>query len=232
MKIDLPQPGSPVISVRDLTHGYLEGEVEREILSALTLDIRSGEFVAIGGPSGSGKSTLLNLLGGLDQPKGGVLQVAGRDLAQMSPDQRTMHRRAKIGFVFQFFNLVPTLTVEENLRLPLLLNGLSVDHDRIDRALVELDLTNRRHAYPQVLSGGEQQRVAILRAAIHEPPVILADEPTGNLDQERGAAAIELLQRQAEKGIGIVMVTHSRRAAAMASRRLQLSAGKLVSWDW
>ena len=227
-----PGQGPPVISVSGVSRTYREGDVSRDILSALDLEIHAGEFVAIGGPSGSGKSTLLNLLGGLDQPDRGSIRVAGKDMGAMSVEDRTLHRRANIGIVFQFFNLVPTLSVEENLRLPLLLNGLPADEDLIERGMEEFDLSHRRHAYPQVLSGGEQQRVAILRAAIHEPPVILADEPTGNLDQARGAAVIELLRKQAEKGICVVMVTHSRRAASVATRRLQLTAGKLQPWDW
>ena len=220
------------INLRGVTKSYREGDSSRRILSSLDFAAQAGDFVAVGGPSGSGKSTLLHLLAGLDRPDTGAVSVAGSDLAVLDSDACTRHRRRYIGLVFQFFNLVPTLTVAENLRLPLALNGIDNSEDRIDGMLSEFGLAERRNAYPETLSGGEQQRLAVLRAAVHEPPVILADEPTGNLDRERGEAVIALLGRLAEQGTCVVMATHSRRAAAAAGRRLQIVDGTLDPWDW
>ncbi|MDE0279959.1 MAG: ABC transporter ATP-binding protein [Gammaproteobacteria bacterium] len=223
-----------VIDLQGVAKSYREGDSTstRRILTSLDFTARAGDFVAIGGPSGSGKSTLLNLLAGLDRPDTGTVRVAGEDLAALGGDACTRHRRRYIGLVFQFFNLVPTLTVTENLQLPLALNGIDGPGDRIDSMLSEFGLAEQRNAYPGTLSGGEQQRLAVLRAAVHGPPVVLADEPTGNLDRERGEAVIALLGSLAEQGTCVVMATHSRRAASAAGRRLRIADGVLGPWDW
>ncbi len=221
-----------VIEVRGVTKSYREGGGVRQILSSVDFVADAGEFVAIGGPSGSGKSTFLNLLAGLDRPDNGSVCIAGEDIALMRNDACIRHRRKHIGLVFQFFNLVPSLTVEENLKLPLMLNGIGSSEEYLNGMLEAFDLKQRKNAYPDTLSGGEQQRLAVLRAAVHDPPVILADEPTGNLDRERGAAVISLLKSLAEQGTCVVMATHSRQAAFAASRRMQLVDGDLGPWDW
>ncbi len=221
-----------VINLQGIAKSYREGDSTRRILTSLNFSAKAGDFVAIGGPSGSGKSTLLNLLAGLDRPDTGIVCVAGNDLAALGSDACTRHRRRHIGLVFQFFNLVPTLTVAENLRLPLSLNGIDEPLGQIDGMLSNFGLAERRDAYPETLSGGEQQRLAVLRAAVHGPSVVLADEPTGNLDRERGEAVVTLLSGLAEQGTCVVMATHSRRAAAAAGRRLRIVDGVLGPWDW
>ncbi len=172
------------VSLENVSKAYTEGIEQRSVLSGLNLQAHSGETVALLGTSGSGKSTLLNLISGLLLPDSGKVLVAQHDLARLSSKERTLFRRRNIGFVFQFFHLVPTLTVEENLRLPLQLNGLddAVGRDRVETLLDRVGLKERRSAFPDRLSGGEQQRVAVCRAIVHHPSVILADEPTGNLD--------------------------------------------------
>lgn len=220
----------PLIALHRLSKHYTEGDQQRTIFADLTLDIRQGEFVALLGQSGSGKSTLLNLLGGIDLPDSGQVQIAGQILNHLREVERTRFRRRHIGFVFQFLNLIPTLTVEENLLLPLELNGLATPEQK-DRALVLLDnvgLGNRRASFPERLSGGEQQRLAIARALVHAPWLLLADEPTGNLDAATGDHILELLldlHRQAQTTI--VMVTHSQAVAARADRVLVLDAGHI-----
>ncbi|MDZ7621470.1 MAG: ABC transporter ATP-binding protein [Candidatus Competibacteraceae bacterium] len=223
-------PHAIFIKVQNLSKHYAEGDQQRHIFANLNLEIGRGEFVALLGQSGSGKSTLLNLLGGIDRPDTGQICIAGQTLTDLSEAERTRFRRRRIGFVFQFFNLIPTLTVEENLLLPLELNGLTTV-ERRDRALELLDqvgLGDRRHSFPERLSGGEQQRLAILRALVHEPWLLLADEPTGNLDTATGERVLELLlalHRQAETTV--VMVTHNRDIANRADRLLVLDAGQI-----
>lgn len=220
----------PFITVRDLRKQYIEGDQQRVIFTDLNLDISRGEFIALLGQSGSGKSTLLNLLGGIDLPDAGQIRISDRLLTALSEVERTRFRRRHIGFVFQFFNLIPTLTVAENLLLPLELNGLTTPEQR-DRALGLLDqvgLSNRRASFPERLSGGEQQRLALARALVHGPWLLLADEPTGNLDAVTGGHILELLlalHRQAETTM--VMVTHSQAVAARADRILALEAGQI-----
>ncbi len=228
MKID--DPFAAFIAIRNLRKHYAEGDVQRTIFADLTLDIGRGMFVALLGQSGSGKSTLLNLLSGIDLPDAGLIRIDSQIITALSEVERTRFRRRHIGFVFQFFNLIPTLTVEENLLLPLELNGLTAAEQQ-DRALELLDnvgLGNRRHSFPERLSGGEQQRLAIIRALAHRPLLLLADEPTGNLDAATSERILELLlnlHRQA--GTTIVMVTHSREVAARADRVLVLEAGHI-----
>ncbi|HOW77625.1 MAG TPA: ABC transporter ATP-binding protein [Candidatus Competibacteraceae bacterium] len=220
----------PFIAIRNLRKHYTEGDQQRIIFADLTLDIAQGEFVALLGPSGSGKSTLLNLLGGIDLPDAGQIRISDRLLTALSEVERTRFRRRHIGFVFQFFNLIPTLTVAENLLLPLELNGLATPDQR-ERALELLDqvgLGDRRASFPERLSGGEQQRLALARALVHGPWLLLADEPTGNLDAATGERILELLltlHRQAETTM--VMVTHSREVAARADRILMLDNGRI-----
>ena len=218
------------IALRNLRKHYTEGDRRRIIFTDLNLDIGRGEFVALLGQSGSGKSTLLNLLGGIDLPDAGQIRISDRLLTALSEVERTRFRRRHIGFVFQFFNLIPTLTVAENLLLPLELNGLATPDQR-DRALELLDqvgLGNRRASFPERLSGGEQQRLALIRALVHGPWLLLADEPTGNLDAATGERILELLlalHRRAETTM--VMVTHSQEVAARADRILVLDAGQI-----
>jgi putative ABC transport system ATP-binding protein len=220
----------PLVRVRDLRKGYSEGEKIRVVLDRLDLDIRRGEVIALLGRSGSGKSTLLNLLSGIDLPDRGEVQIDGQTITALDERARTGFRRRHIGFVFQFFNLIPTLTVQENLSLPLALNGLD-DRSHRERAvslLQQVDLGDRAGSFPERLSGGEQQRLAIIRALVHDPLLLLADEPTGNLDDETGWRVLDLLfalPRQA--GTTVLLVTHSREIAARADRMLQLEAGRL-----
>ena len=215
----------------DLSKSYYEGEVRRVVLQNAHAEFQSGEITAILGKSGSGKSTLLNLISGIDAPDSGQVWVDGKDLTALSERERTLFRRARIGFVFQFFNLIPTLTVGENVSLPLELNRvprLQV-HQKAQEMLEAVGLLERWKTFPEKLSGGEQQRVALARALVHDPFLILADEPTGNLDEETGAQVMSLLARLArEQNRTLLIVTHSREAASHADRILRLSHGQLV----
>lgn len=221
---------SAFIQIQRLARRYIEGGQQRNIFTGLDLDIERGAFIALLGPSGCGKSTLLNLLSGIDLPDAGTIRIDGCSLTGMNEQERTRFRRRHIGFVFQFFNLIPTLTVAENLLLPLELNRFTTS-DRCDRALELLDnvgLGDRRSSFPERLSGGEQQRLAIARALVHSPLLLLADEPTGNLDAAAGERILELLLKlHQETGTTIVMVTHSREVAARADRMLVLEAGQI-----
>jgi putative ABC transport system ATP-binding protein len=214
-----------------LTKHYQMGEVTVKALQDVNLRIHKGEFVAIMGPSGSGKSTLLHLMGGLDYPTSGDVYLAGQALSQLSDNEITRVRRRKVGFIFQFYNLLPTLTVTENIALPLLIDGQSLEQyrQRLNSLLGLVNLEDRAGHRPDQLSGGQQQRVAIVRALINNPEIVLADEPTGNLDSKTGTGILELLQRSClELGATIVMVTHDARAASFASRVLFLKDGQLV----
>jgi len=215
----------------DLTKSYYEGDVRRIVLQNAHAEFQSGEITAILGKSGSGKSTLLNLISGIDAPDSGQIWVDGQDLTTLSERDRTLFRRAQIGFVFQFFNLIPTLTVGENISLPLELNRTPRPeiHEKARQLLDAVGLLDRWDTFPEKLSGGEQQRVALARALVHEPLLILADEPTGNLDEETGAQVMSLLARLArEQGRTLLMVTHSLEAASQADRVLRLTHGQLV----
>ncbi len=197
-------------------------------LSGVDFAVESGAFVAIMGPSGSGKSTLLHLLGGLDQPSDGEVKLAGQPLSVLNDTQATLVRRHNVGFIFQFFNLLPTLSAEENVALPLIIDGRDPrQHQaRIDSLLALVGLQDRRHHKPDQLSGGEQQRVAIARALVTQPAIVLADEPTGNLDSKTGAAIMALLRRSCDElGQTIIVVTHDARAAAYADRIVFLRDG-------
>lgn len=219
------------IRITDLSKSYVEGSRVRAILTQVSVSIGRGQVTAILGKSGSGKSTLLNLLSGIDHPDSGSIWLGGQSLSGLSERQFTLFRRRNIGFVFQFFNLIPTLTVRENILLPAELDGLDrqTASDRASSLLEMVGLAGRDKTYPDRLSGGEQQRVAVARALINDPLLLLADEPTGNLDEETGAQILTLLDqltRQAMKNL--VMVTHSREAAACADRIFYLHEGRLI----
>lgn len=214
----------------DLSKSYYEGDVRRVVLQNAHAEFQAGEITAILGKSGSGKSTLLNLISGIDAPDGGQIWVDGQELTAMSELDRTLFRRARIGFIFQFFNLIPTLTVSENVSLPLELNHVprSQIHKKVEEMLEAVELLDRWKTFPEKLSGGEQQRVALARALVHDPLLILADEPTGNLDEETGTWVISLLARLTrEQNRTLLIVTHSLEATSHADRVLQLSHGQL-----
>jgi putative ABC transport system ATP-binding protein len=220
---------SPAVAARALTRRYGDGESAVHALRGVSLDVPAGQFTAVMGPSGSGKSTLMHLLAGLDRPTAGSVHIGGEDISSM-PDRRlTKLRRTHIGFVFQSFNLLPTLTAEENITLPLAIARSKPSEAQVDRLLARVGLSERRGHKPSELSGGQQQRVAIARALIARPTVLFADEPTGNLDSAAGDAVLELLRDAvAEDGQTTVMVTHDPRAAAAADRVLFLADGRVV----
>jgi len=221
----------PVILVQKLQKTFRDGDRSHEVLRELSFEVKEGEFVALLGRSGSGKSTLLNCLAGIETPDAGTISVAGSEITRLDDDARTRLRRDHIGIVFQFFNLLPVVSVLDNVLLPAELAGRYGDavRDRARALLGELGLGDRQGEFPDHLSGGEQQRVAIARALINEPRILLADEPTGNLDSKTGADTLELLARiNRERGLTVVMATHSRAAAATASRVVQLEDGRLV----
>ena len=224
-------PFPPALELDGLTKSYREGDRELRVLDHVTLSVPAGQRVAVLGPSGSGKSTLLNLISGIDLPDAGVVRVDGRDLTALSERDRTLFRRARVGIVFQFFNLLPTLTVLENLLLPIELKG-AVGAEETARArglLDDVGLADRADTFPDRLSGGEQQRVAVARALVHEPTLVLADEPTGNLDQDTGQVVADLLDRLVrDRGRTLVVVTHSRELAARMDRVLRMDHGALV----
>jgi len=217
------------VTLRGVTKSYLEGEHRRVVFEGLDAEFMQGEFTALMGRSGTGKTTLLNLVSGIDLPDAGEITIAGTRLSQLSDKERTLLRRRAVGFVFQFFNLIPTLTVEENLLLPLeLLGRREAAAARAREMLARVGLAERAGAFPDRLSGGEQQRVAIARALVHDPALVLADEPTGNLDAATGGEVLRLLDSLArEGGKSLVMVTHSAEAAALADRVFTIQAGRL-----
>jgi putative ABC transport system ATP-binding protein len=221
----------PAVELQHVSKVYREGDAERVVLHDVSIAIRPGEIAVLLGRSGSGKSTLLNLIAGIDRPTSGRVLVGGTDLTALDEQRRTLFRRRHIGFVFQFFNLIPLLTVEENLTLPLDLNGRA-DAKGVERAralLERVGLAGRGESYPERLSGGEQQRLAIARALSHEPTLILADEPTGNLDAETAAGVLDLLDSLArESGTTVVMVTHSREVIGVADRIFTIQRGRLL----
>lgn len=216
----------------NLTKSYYEGDTPRVVLQNAHAEFQHGEMTAILGKSGSGKSTLLNLISGIDSPDSGQIWVEGQDLTALRERERTLFRRARIGFIFQFFNLIPTLTVGENISLPLELNRVprAEIQQKAQSLLDAVGLLDRWKTFPEKLSGGEQQRVALARALIHDPLLILADEPTGNLDEETGAQVMSLLAKLTrEQNRTLLMVTHSVEAASRADRILHLSHGQLIA---
>lgn len=219
------------VQVVDLEKVYGSGATAVRALKGVSLGFAAGEFAAIMGPSGSGKSTLLHVLGALEEPSSGRVVVGGEDLSGLSDRELTLLRRARMGFVFQFFNLIPTLSAEENVMLPVLISGEKANKykRRLEEVISLVGLEGRRTHRPDELSGGEQQRVAIARALIRHPDVVLADEPTGNLDSTTGAGVLELLRESAARyGQTVVMVTHDARAAAVADRVVFLADGRVV----
>lgn len=219
-----------LVRIDNLSKSFREGEAVRHIFHDLNAAIAPGEFVVLLGRSGSGKSTLLNLLSGIDQPTHGAVFIDGQNLTTLSERQRTLFRRHQIGFIFQFYNLIPTLTVVENLLLPLELIGTkdSVAQQQAQTLLDEVGLADRADSYPDRLSGGEQQRVAVARALIHRPRLLLADEPTGNLDAETGRQVLNLFNRLArQNNMTTLMVTHSLEVAQLADRILTIRDGQL-----
>jgi putative ABC transport system ATP-binding protein len=223
---------TPLIRFERVTKTYAEAGRDRVVLQEVSITFARGELVVLLGKSGSGKSTLLNLVSGIDLPTSGEVWIEGRPLTRLSERERTLFRRRDIGFVFQFFNLVPTLTVLENVLLPLELNGFarSTALERAHAMLDAVGLRDRGASYPDRLSGGEQQRVAIARALVHDPAIVLADEPTGNLDSETGQQVLALLDRLTRQaGKTMLMVTHSPEVVGVADRVLRLRDGHLVA---
>ena len=221
-----------VLEAKELHKRYQMGQHIIEALAGVDFVVEQGEFVAIMGPSGSGKSTLLHLLGGLDNPSQGEITLANKQLSKLSEKQATLARRHNVGFVFQFFNLLPTLTAEENILLPVIIDGKDPHKytERLDRILALVGLEERRRHKPDQLSGGEQQRVAIARALITQPAILLADEPTGNLDSKTGTAIMELLRKSADElNQTVIVVTHDPKAAAYASRVVFLRDGSIAT---
>jgi len=222
--------GPELVRLRGVSRSYLEGERSRAVLSDLSAEFSRGEFVAVVGPSGCGKSTLLNLISGIDRPDAGSIEIDGRTVTALAERERTVFRRSYIGFIYQSFNLIPTLTVLENVCLPLALNGHRPPHarDQAQAMLTQVGLSDRDDSYPDVLSGGEQQRIALARALVHKPRLILADEPTGNLDADSGARIAALLGSLVRAaGATLILVTHSEQLAALADRVLVMSDGRL-----
>ena len=220
----------PIVHIKHLTKSYRRGEQTVPVLTDITFDIPAGEFIALMGPSGSGKSTLLNLIAGIDKPDSGTLKVGGTDIALLSEGELADWRAANIGFIFQFYNLMPVLTAFENVELPLLLTPLSFKErqERVELALVMVGLSDRMEHYPSELSGGQQQRVAIARAFISDPVILVADEPTGDLDRtaaEEILAILDRLNKEMEKTI--IMVTHDPHAAKTAHLIRHLEKGEL-----
>ena len=219
----------PLLAAENLHKTYVTGEARVSALAGVSFAVERGDFVALMGPSGCGKSTLLHLCGAMDRPSSGTLRLNDRDLAAMEDDELTRVRREQVGFVFQFFNLLPTLTVADNIALPCLLAGVKpADAEARTRSLADrVGIGHRLHHYPQQISGGEMQRAAIARALIHQPLLVVADEPTGNLDSDNGANVLALLKGlNGEMGVTILLATHSADVAAAAKRVLKMKDGK------
>ncbi len=230
----MSKPAIPYIQLSKLTKTYREGERQHRVLDQVDLDIERGATLAVRGRSGSGKSTLLNLVGGIDAPDSGAVSIDGVELTSLDERERTLFRRRHVGFVYQAFNLIPTLTVSDNIRLVLELNRVSgaETERRIGSLLDAVGLQDRRDALPDILSGGEQQRVAIARALAHEPAVVLADEPTGNLDDDAAEAVLGLLDTLVRQAGGTMLIaTHSQRVADFCDSTVTLHGGQLERVD-
>jgi putative ABC transport system ATP-binding protein len=220
-----------ILALDGVEKRYRQGDADITALAGVTLDIAAGQFVAVVGASGSGKSTLLHLMGGLDQPTAGEIRIDGSPISRMSDDEITIFRRRKIGFVFQFFNLLPTLSAEENVALPLLLDGRSQREvtPKVTAVLEQVGIAHRRRHRPDELSGGEMQRVAIARALVIDPVLVLADEPTGNLDSKTGEQILALIRdANRSRHATVVMVTHDAKAAAYGNRLVTMRDGGVV----
>jgi putative ABC transport system ATP-binding protein len=220
----------PLVELRNVSKIYRLGDEEIRALDDVSLDIAEGEFISIIGPSGSGKSTLMHILGCLDTPSKGTIQLDGTMIQNASPRQLAAIRNRKIGFVFQFFNLLPKLTVLQNVELPMIYSGISSKERRARAmsALQSVDLANRAKHRPSQLSGGQQQRAAIARALVNDPRIVFADEPTGNLDSHTGDAILQLFRKLSEQGRTIVLVTHDPEIAAVTPRRIEIRDGKIA----
>jgi putative ABC transport system ATP-binding protein len=221
----------PLLAASNLQKTYVSGEARVTALAGVSFEIEPGDFVALMGPSGCGKSTLLHLCGAMDRLSSGTLKLNGRDLSTMGDDELTRVRREQVGFVFQFFNLLPTLTVLDNIALPCLLAGINNDEaESRGRALAErVGITHRLSHYPQQISGGEMQRAAIARALVHRPALLVADEPTGNLDSENGANVLALIaELNEELGVTVLLATHAADIAAAAKRVLRMKDGRFA----
>jgi putative ABC transport system ATP-binding protein len=223
------EKGAHVVDARDITRRYGQGATAVDALRGVSLDVKGGQLVAVMGPSGSGKSTLMHILAGLDKPTTGTVSIAGTEITTLDDARMTRLRRTHIGFVFQFFNLLPMLTAAENVVLPLSIAGEDIDQAWLDELLGKIGLKERGSHRPSELSGGEQQRIAIARALITKPTILFADEPTGNLDSKTGGEILALLRDSIDSyGQTIVMVTHEARAASIADRILFLADGLIV----
>ncbi len=220
-----------MIKLSKLSKVYRTDEIESTALNEVTFEIKQGEFVSVMGPSGCGKSTLLNILGMLDKPESGSYQFLGKEVAQLNEKARSEVRKKNIGFIFQNFNLIDELTVFENIELPLLYNKVNSSErkKRVNELIEKIGISHRASHFPQQLSGGQQQRVAVARALITKPPLILADEPTGNLDSSHGNEVMELMCELNEAGTTIIMVTHSAHDASYSNRIINLLDGQIVS---
>src|SRR2546429_1992459 len=222
-------PAQAAVEARDVTRRYGEGTTAVEALRGVDIEVSSGELVAVMGPSGSGKSTLMHILAGLDKPTSGTVTIAGEEITNMNDNELTALRRKHIGFVFQFYNLLPMLNAEENVKLPLSVAGEKADAGWFNELMAKVGLNGRLSHRPSELSGGQQQRVAVARSLVHRPTVVFADEPTGNLDSKSSAEILGLLKDATESyGQTIVMVTHDPRAAAIADRILYIADGEIV----
>ena len=222
--------GAGVVSASEITRRYGEGETAVDALRGVSLEIPQGQFTAVMGPSGSGKSTLMHILAGLDRPTSGAVAIGGTDITSLDDRHLTLLRREHVGFIFQFFNLLPMLSAEENITLPLDLAGEKAEKGWLDELIGKVGLSDRRRHRPSELSGGQQQRVAIARALVSKPTVLFADEPTGNLDSKTGEEILTLLRDSVDAyGQTTLMVTHEPRAAAMADRVLFLADGLIVN---
>ena len=220
---------SALISIKNLSREFPGDGITLKALDNISLDIYEGDYVSIKGPSGSGKSTLLSILGLLDKPTGGVYRLSGRDVTTLSDDEQATIRSENIGFVFQFFHLVPRLNAAENVELPMMLAGIppAERRPRVEDALAGMDLTDRAHHRPDQLSGGQRQRVAIARATVMRPGVLLADEPTGNLDSKSGEEVVQILEKLNDDGITLIVVTHDPDIGGRAQRQLRMVDGRI-----
>ncbi len=222
----------PVLSAANLTKTYVSGDARVTALGGVSFEIAAGDFVALMGPSGCGKSTLLHLCGAMDRPSAGTVHLNGRDLSALGDDELTRVRRQEVGFVFQFFNLLPTLTVSDNIALACLLAGMKTTaaEQRARDLAARVGIAHRLDHYPQQISGGEMQRAAIARALIHKPALLVADEPTGNLDSENGANVLQLISElNREMGVTVLMATHAADVAAAATRTLKMKDGRFAA---
>jgi len=227
--IPAPAQQGTVVQAQNVVRRYGEGETSVDALRGVSLGVEAGQLVAVMGPSGSGKSTLMHILAGLDKPTSGTVEIARREITRMGDTELTKLRRQHIGFVFQFFNLLPMLSAEENILLPLSIAGRKPDKTFLAQLIADVGLVERRTHRPSELSGGQQQRVAVARALVTQPTVLFADEPTGNLDSATGAEILKLLRTSVDdRGQTVVIVTHDPRASAIADRILHLEDGRIV----